>query len=63
MARQVAREMAQRGVSTYAQEALKLEHAARKKERRTCSRQQKEERKERLRELKVQKAKAKHRGK
>ncbi|SFJ35107.1 YjdF family protein [Brevibacillus centrosporus] len=63
LARQVSREMEQRGVSSYAQEALRLEYEKRKKEKQVDSRQQKEELKERKRELKVQKAKAKHRGK
>jgi hypothetical protein len=63
LARQVSREMEQRGVSSYAQEALRLEHEKRKKEKQVDSRQQKEVLKERKRELKVQKAKARHRGK
>lgn len=63
LARQVAREVEQKGISSYAQEALKLEHEKRKKEKQVYSRQQREEMKDRKREIKVQKAKAKHRGK
>ncbi|WP_269446215.1 DUF2992 family protein [Brevibacillus brevis] len=46
-----------------AQEALKLEHEKRKKEKKVYTRQQRDEMKERKRELRLQKAKAKHRGK
>lgn len=63
LARQVAREMERKGVSSYAQEAIQREYEQRKKERQTSTRQQKEMHKERLREIKRQKAKAKHRGK
>lgn len=63
LARQVAREVEQRGISSHAQEALKLEYEKRKKEKQVYSRQQREEMKDRKREIKVQKAKAKHRGK
>ncbi|MFD1177631.1 YjdF family protein [Paenibacillus puldeungensis] len=62
LARQAAQEVKQKGASTYAQEALKLEYEQCKLERQTYSKQQREAAKERLRELKVQKAKAKHRG-
>lgn len=62
LARQAAQEVKQKGTSTYAQEALKLEYEQRKLQRQTYSKQQREAAKERLRELKVQKAKAKHRG-
>lgn len=63
LSRQVAREMERKGVSSYAQEAIQREYEQRKKERQTSTRQQKEMHKERLREIKRQKAKAKHRGK
>lgn len=63
LARQVAREVEQKGISSSAQEALKLEHEKRKKEKQVYSRQQREEMQDRKREIKVQKAKAKHRGK
>jgi len=63
LAREAARELHMKGISSYAQEALKLEHETRKKERQVFSRQQKEEMLERKREIRLQKAKAKHRGK
>jgi cell division septum initiation protein DivIVA len=63
LARQAVREVGQKGISSYAQEALKLEYEKRKKEKQVYSRQQREEMKDRKREIKVQKAKAKHRGK
>jgi hypothetical protein len=62
LARQVANEMKRKGISSHAQEALKLEYEKRKKEKQTFSRQQREEMKERKREIKLQKAKKKHRG-
>ncbi|UNK19423.1 YjdF family protein [Paenibacillus sp. N3/727] len=63
LARQVAHELSMKGISSYAQEALKLEYEKRKKEKQVYTRQQRDEMKERKRELRVQKAKAKHRGK
>ncbi|TKI57195.1 DUF2992 family protein [Brevibacillus antibioticus] len=63
LARQVARELSMKGISSYAQEALKLENEKRKKEKQVYTRQQRDEMKERKRELRLQKAKAKHRGK
>ncbi|MDO7908639.1 YjdF family protein [Paenibacillus sp. JX-17] len=63
LARQVARELEQMGITSLAQEALKLEYAHRKKEKQTTFREQREAYKERKRELRLQKAKAKHRGK
>ncbi|MGK5511314.1 YjdF family protein [Brevibacillus formosus] len=63
LARQAAHELRMRGISSYAQDALKLEHEKRKKEKQVYSRQQRDEMKERKRELRLQKAKAKHRGK
>ncbi|OOC61756.1 YjdF family protein [Paenibacillus ihbetae] len=63
LARKVSRELERRGVSSFAQEALKLEYAQRKKEKKVQSRDQREALKERKRELRIQKMKAKHRGK
>jgi len=63
VARQAAREMAKKGISSVAQEALKMEYEKRKKEKQGFTRQQREERKERQRDIRIQKAKAKHRGK
>ena len=60
--RQAAKELRNKGVSSRAQEALRLEYEARKKERKTFSRQQREALEQRKREIKRQKAKAKHRG-
>lgn len=62
LARLVAQELHSKGVSTYAQEAMRLEHEKRKRERKTVTRQQNEDMKKRKRELKIQKAKEKHRG-
>ena len=62
LARRVADELKNKGISSHAQEALKLEYEKRKKEKQTFSRQQREEMKERKREIKRQKAKDKHRG-
>jgi Protein of unknown function (DUF2992) len=63
LARQVAKEMRVKGISTFAQAAFKLEYEKRKKEKQGYTRQQKEEMKERQREIRIKKAKAKHRGK
>lgn len=63
LARQVARELSMKGISSYAQEALKLELEKRKKENQEYTHQQRDAMKERKRELRLQKAKAKHRGK
>ncbi|URJ60332.1 YjdF family protein [Paenibacillus polymyxa] len=62
LARQAAYELRRKGVSSNAQEALKLEYEKRKLEKRTYSKQQKESMKARIRELKEKKAKEKHRG-
>ncbi|QDY84803.1 DUF2992 family protein [Paenibacillus polymyxa] len=62
LARQAAYELRRRGVSSNAQEALKLEYEKRKLEKRTYSKQQRESIKARIRELKEKKAKEKHRG-
>ncbi|WP_276353207.1 YjdF family protein [Cohnella caldifontis] len=62
LARQASEETKRRGISTFAQEALKLEHEKRKLESRADSRQKREALLARKRELKVRKAKEKHRG-
>ncbi|MCM3038909.1 YjdF family protein [Paenibacillus motobuensis] len=62
IARQAAKEVRMKGISTLAQEAIKLETEARKKERRTQSKESLEELKEYKYSLKRQKAKEKHRG-
>ena len=62
LARQAAEEVRNRGVSSYAQEALRLEHEKRKRERQGLSKQQLLASLERKRELKRLKAKEKHRG-
>ncbi|UJF31521.1 YjdF family protein [Paenibacillus hexagrammi] len=63
IARLAAKELERRGVSSAAQEALKLELEHRKKERKVVSREQREAAKEMKREMARLKAKAKHRGK
>ena len=63
LARQVSREVQNKGISTRAQYAIKLEHESRKKERQVFSRERREEEKERKREIARRKAKEKHRGK
>ncbi|MGM1022408.1 MAG: YjdF family protein [Bacillota bacterium] len=62
LARQAADELRRKGVTSYAQEALKLEYEKRKLEKRAYSKQQRESMKARIRELKEKKAKEKHRG-
>jgi Protein of unknown function (DUF2992). len=62
LARMAAAEVSRKGITTYAQEALKLEHESRQRVRQSLSKQRREELEARKRELKVQKAKAKHRG-
>ncbi|MGW8958801.1 YjdF family protein [Paenibacillus sp. NPDC055715] len=62
LARQAAYELRRKGVSSYAQEALKLEYEKRKLEKRAYSKQQREAIKAQVRELKEKKAKEKHRG-
>lgn len=63
MSRIAAREVHERGVSTYAQQVMSLEYEHRKMERKSDSKCRLEEMKERKYALKVQKAKQKHRGK
>lgn len=62
LARQVAKELGQRGPSTKAQQALSQELEQRKQERKTLTREHKEAEKDRKRELAREKAKQKHRG-
>lgn len=62
LAREAAREMERKGIRSAAQEALKLDLEHRKKTRQIVSREQREAEKERKREIAIQKAKAKHRG-
>ncbi|MEK4030922.1 YjdF family protein [Pseudobacillus sp. FSL P4-0506] len=61
--RMVAKEMKQSGISTKAQEAIKEEYAQRKKEKSGKIKQIKDELKQFKRDLKIQKAKNKHKGK
>ena len=62
LARQVAKEMRTTGVSTFAQEAMKLDLALRKKERKATNKKKDELLQEKKYLLKIQKAKEKHRG-
>ncbi|MBH8599295.1 YjdF family protein [Thermoactinomyces sp. CICC 10523] len=62
LARQAAKEMKQKGVSTYAQMAIKQEYERRKQERKKSAKERKEELAVKKWELKVQKRKEKHRG-
>ncbi|MNI36095.1 hypothetical protein D3C73_901360 [compost metagenome] len=62
LARQVAKEIQMRGVSTAAQEAMRLELETRKKEKKILNKTMLEEMKEYKYQLKQQKAKEKHRG-
>ncbi len=60
--REAAAAVQQRGISTYAQEMLKRDLEARKRESQSASRQRQEEARAYKRLLKVQKAREKHRG-
>ena len=62
MQRAATRELRRPGTGTKAQEALKLQHEQGKRERKTFSRGQAEQEKERRYELRQQKRKEKHRG-
>ncbi|WP_442603941.1 YjdF family protein [Paenibacillus sp. KN14-4R] len=62
LARQIAKETQVRGVSTFAQEAMKLEIESRKKDQKVFTKQMREDLAERKRSLKVRQAKEKHRG-
>lgn len=63
LARQASKEIAQRGLTSHAQEAIKLGLEFRKLQRKVHDRQQILEENERKYQLRVQKAKKKHRGK
>ncbi|WP_338749216.1 YjdF family protein [Bacillus sp. FJAT-52991] len=60
--RMVSKEMKQANISTKAQEAIQEEYALRKKEKSRKNKHQQEELKRFKRELKIQKAKKKHKG-
>jgi len=62
IARMVAREVKANGVSTFAQAAIQLEYEKRKKEKQNLTRERREEMKEYKRDIKLKKAKEKHRG-
>ena len=62
MQRDVKRQMQERGISTKAQQALKLQQEQNKQERSVRSREKKEADEQRMFELKQQKKKEKHRG-
>ena len=62
MQRDAKRQMQERGISTKAQQALKLQQEQNKQERIVRSREQKEADEQRMFELKQQKKKEKHKG-
>lgn len=62
LARQAAKEMQAKGISTASQEAIKADLEARKREQKTESKQRREETAERKRQIATLKAKAKHKG-
>ncbi|WP_114495979.1 YjdF family protein [Fontibacillus phaseoli] len=62
LARLTAREMDNRGISTFAQKALKQEYEQRKKEKASTGREERERQEALKRERKVLKAKQRHRG-
>ncbi|WP_124728668.1 YjdF family protein [Staphylospora marina] len=62
LARQTAKEMKQKGVSTYAQTAIQREYERRKQERKKSAKERKEALAMKKWEMKVQKKKEKHRG-
>lgn len=63
LARQVAKEMRLKGISTFSQEAIKEDLKSRKIERQLQAKTQHEELNRKKRQIAVLKAKAKHRGK
>lgn len=63
LARQVAKEIQSKGISTYSQEAIKENLKSRKVESHIKSKFQRDELAEKKREIATLKAKAKHRGK
>jgi hypothetical protein len=62
LARQVAEEMRRHGISSYTHQTLQLELEHRKKERASEQRRHAKEMREKKRQLRLQKAKQKHRG-
>jgi len=62
LARMAAREVNTNGVSTFAQAAIQLEYEKRKKEKQNLSRERRDEMKAYKRDIKLKKAKEKHRG-
>ena len=62
MQREIHSKLQKLGIGTKAQQALKLQHEQNKLERKTISREQREEEKERQYELRQQKKRDKHRG-
>ncbi|MCB6992654.1 YjdF family protein [bacterium 210820-DFI.6.37] len=62
MRREARKQMAEAGIGTKAQQALKLQHEQQKLERGTRSREEKKAEAERKFQLKQQKKRAKHRG-
>ena len=62
MQREIHSKLQEPGIGTKAQQALKLQHEQNKLERKTISREQREEEKERQYELRQQKKRDKHRG-
>lgn len=62
LSREISRQMKARGVSTYAQKAIKLAHEQNKAEKQVNARQRKKELSLMKRELKVCKKKEKHKG-
>jgi len=60
--RKVAKELKKTSISTKAEEAIKAEMDLRKKEKSVTCKRLKEERKEYIRNIKVQKSKNKHKG-
>ena len=62
MQREARKQMQKTGIGTKSQQALKLQHEQNKLERKTISREQREEEKERQYELRQQKKRDKHRG-
>lgn len=63
LARQVAKEMSRKGISTFSQEAIKENLKTRKLEKTVLSKSRREELEKKKRQLAILKAKAKHRGK
>lgn len=62
MQREINRQLQAPGMGTKAQQALKLQHEQQKKEHAVCSREKREEEKDRQFHLRQEKRKEKHRG-